>query len=240
MVQKKSSIPVIVKDTYEQMSKEALRIFKEHFAKSGVIGFATGDSPKLLYSLIASECRSGKMSFKEKISFNLDEYYPIKPLDPESFRYYMDLNLFNIIDLPKQNIKFPDCELNDYSAVMDYKGLYKRYGPVDLQILGIGTSGHIGFNEPGSDLNSEIRIVDLTRETVKRNEAPHSKALTMGIKEIMESRFIMLIASGTDKSRAVQMAIEGPVTPEVPASFLQLHKNVVFILDDGAARRLSL
>lgn len=230
---------IIIKDTYEEMSKAAFELFKQNFDDSEVIGFATGRTPIGLYRLISEECMKGKMSFKGKRSFNLDEYFPIAQSDIEIYRDYMQKNLFSKIDIKKGNINFPDATLPEQEAVFNYKEVYARHGPIDLQILGIGANGHIAFNEPGSDTESTIRIAKLSKETMLRNKTNNDRAITMGIKEILESKRIILLASGKDKSEAVRMAIAGNVDKKVPASFLQLHKQVTFLLDKDAAGAIN-
>ncbi len=229
---------IIVRDNYKEMSQEAFRLFRESLRDSSVIGFATGSTPNLLYSMISNECRAGNISFKGKSSFNLDEYYPISRGSPESYRRYMEENLFRNIDINRDMINFPDSMMDEDETVRRYLDAYRRSGPVGTQILGIGHNGHIGFNEPGSARDSEIRIVRLSEDTISRNKTRMSMAVTMGIKEIMESTRIILLASGTEKSESIKRAVKGRVTGDVPASFLQEHENTTFVLDREAARLL--
>lgn len=226
---------IIVKDNYKDVSEEAFRLFRESLRDSRTLGFATGKTPKLLYGMISRECQAGNISFKGKSSFNLDEYYPISRSDGKSYRSYMEENLFRNIDIDRSRINFPDSMVDENETVMRYIDAYRRFGPVDLQILGIGHNGHIGFNEPGSARNSEIRLVRLSDDTIRRNNTDMRMAITMGIKEIMESRRIILLACGREKSEAIRHAVNGKVTDAVPASFLQEHKNATFILDRDAA-----
>ena len=226
---------MIVKTTYEEMSREVLHIFTDRMEDSHVLGFATGNTPTLLYKMLSEECKRGKISFKGKSSFNLDEYFPVYPDDAESYRRYMQDNLFNHIDMEQDMINFPDATLPEDEAVSTYKEAYSRNGPIDLQILGIGVNGHIAFNEPGSEVDSTIRIVNLSKQTMKRNNTLKERAITMGMKEILESRSIMLMASGKDKSEALRMAVGGDMDEYVPASFLKLHKDVTIIADRAAA-----
>ncbi len=230
---------IIVKKNPEEMSMEAFALFKAGLRDSDVLGFATGGTPLGLYGLISAECRSGGISFRGKKSFNLDEYYPISASDRNSYRYFMEQNLFSNIDIPRANISFPNAQLSEEDAVLEYRRAYARNGPVDLQILGIGVNGHIGFNEPGSEIDSQIRIVNLLRETILRNHAGVSRAITMGMKEILQSRSILLIASGIEKSSAVRMAVKGKPGKSVPASFLQTHADTTLILDSAAASKLG-
>lgn len=229
---------IIIKDNYKEMSCAALELFIDSLKVSKVLGFATGNTPKLLYSMISKECIAGNISFKGKYSFNLDEYYPISRSDSASYRHYMDTILFRNIDIDSSRINFPDSMLDPDETVRSYSDSYRKFGPIDLQILGIGHNGHIGFNEPGSSGNSSIRIVRLSNDTIKRNNTKVTMALTMGVKEILESRKIILLASGKEKSDAVKNAVNGKITEKVPASFLQGHKDTVLVLDGEAASLL--
>ena len=229
---------IIVKNNYREMSEEAFKLFKSSLRDAEVLGFATGSTPKLLYEMLSAQCLAGKISFKGKLSFNLDEYYPIKSTDPDSYRTYMENNLFKNIDLDRIRINFPDSELDADVAVRQYAAAYRSAGPIDLQILGIGRNGHIGFNEPGSGRESRIRLVTLSEDTIARNGTSLHQAITMGVKEILESRKIMLLASGEDKSDAIAKVVWGRVTETVPASFLKDHPDTVLIIDKGAASGL--
>ncbi len=229
---------VIVKDNHNEMSKEAFRLFADGLTGARALGFATGGTPRMLYELASEACSYGNISFRGKCSFNLDEYYPICRDDPESYWRYMYDNLFGRIDLESGKINFPHSMGSGQETTARYANLYKSLGPVDLQILGIGCNGHIGFNEPGSSRDSTIRIVRLSDDTIARNRPKTATAITMGIKEIMESRRIILIASGDDKGRAIRDAVKGRVTESVPASFLQEHGDVTIVLDRAAARML--
>lgn len=229
---------VIVEDDYEAMSDRAFEIFKRKLHDARVLGFATGSTPLGLYGRISDGCGNGELSLKNKISFNLDEYYPISRSDARSYRHFMEKNLFSKTDLPEGSINFPDAELQESEAVLVYSATYAADGPVDLQILGIGANGHIAFNEPGCTRNSRIRVVELSDNTVERNGCVSARAITMGIAEILESKSILLMASGRDKADAVMRMARGGVTGDVPASFLQLHDDVVAVLDEEAAAML--
>ena len=230
---------VIVRDTYDAMSKAAFDLFRDKFDYSHVFGFAAGKTPIGLYRLMVEAYRAKELKFDGKVTFNLDEYYPISPKDNDSFRRFMDMRLFRRVDIDADNIRFPDAQLPEGRAVASYMGLYMRDGPVDFQVVGIGENGHIGFNEPGSAIDLPIRIVRLSEETMKANGTAIDRAITMGVKEIMQSRTIILLASGGRKSEAVKKAIEGEVSSDVPASFLQLHRDTTFVLDREAAKLLS-
>ncbi len=230
---------VVIETGYEQMSEEAFRVFREKLPASGVVGFATGKTPIGLYRIISEECLAGGISFKGKSSFNLDEYYPMERGDGGSYWQFMEQNLFRNIDIERERINFPYADLPEEEAVIRYRKAYAMGGPVDLQIVGIGANGHMAFNEPGSAMDSTIRIVDLSPDTIRRNGAGKTRAITMGIKEILESRSLILIASGEDKAGAVNKAVNGEIGSSVPASFLRLHSDVTFVLDEAAGSGLS-
>jgi glucosamine-6-phosphate deaminase len=229
---------LIIKEDYSEMTDAALETFLKYFPESTVLGFATGNTPILLYEKLSELCKAGKISFKDKISFNLDEYYGISPKDKRSYRYYMDSHLFNNIDIQVKNIHFPDVEIPEKDSVARYAKELDVFGPIDLQILGIGKNGHIAFNEPGSNINSRIRVIKMQSETIERNRAPVQRAITMGIKEILSAKIIILMASGKDKSEALFKALKRPPSSSTPASFLQSHKNTYVFADRDAACNL--
>jgi glucosamine-6-phosphate deaminase len=230
---------LIIKEDYEGMTDAALEVFLEYFPESTVLGFATGNTPVLLYERLSALCRAGKISFRDKISFNLDEYCGLGPKDRHSYRYYMDSRLFGSIDIQAKNIHFPDGTLPEKDSVAMYSRELGLLGPIDLQILGIGKNGHIAFNEPGSGIDSVTRVTELQSETVERNKAPVQRAITMGMKEILSARTILLMASGKDKSEALLRTVRGTPSPSTPASFLQSHKNTYIFADKDAARNLQ-
>jgi glucosamine-6-phosphate deaminase len=181
------------------------------------------------------------------VTFNLDEYVGLSPDHDQSYRYFMDANLFNKVNIRKKNTHLPDGMATDLDAMCAaYEKAIKRAGGVDLQLLGIGGNGHIGFNEPGSPRNSRTRVVDLTPETIRDNsrffkdesEVPR-KAVSMGVATVLEAKEVVLIADGDHKAQAVARSVEGKMTPDVPASFLQEHGKCIFFLDRDAANRLS-
>ena len=203
------------------------------------MGFATGNTPLGLYQLISEEAKSARISFEGKLTFNLDEYCGVGPSDSSSFRYYMEQNLFLNANMDRSRIHFPDSRADPEVAAKQYREEYLKYGPVDLQILGIGRNGHVAFNEPGAARESVTRVVNLSKETLDANRPKSAKAITMGIKEILESRKILLLASGRDKSLALRKALRDSPNPSVPASFLQMHDDVTFIMDEEAASMLD-
>lgn len=217
--------------------------------KQTVLGLATGSSPLLVYKeLIRIHLEEG-LSFKNVITFNLDEYYPIKAEDKQSYNYFMCAHFFDHIDIKKENIHIPDGTLSLGKIgifCQEYEQKINALGGIDIQLLGIGRSGHIGFNEPGSTNSTETRLVKLHELTIEdaindfgKEEDVPLRALTMGIKTILEARKIFMVAWGEVKADILQKAIEGPVDSNVPASYLQLHHNVDIIADNWAVSHLS-
>jgi glucosamine-6-phosphate deaminase len=218
-----------------------------HHFPDAVLGLATGSTPVGLYQELIRRNRAGELSFAEVVSFNLDEYVGIDREHAQSYWSFMKNNLFQHIDIAPENCYLPDGDCEDLLAECHgYERMIEEAGGIDLQILGIGTDGHIGFNEPGSSLASRTRIKALTDRTRNDNarffesvdQVPRL-AITMGVGTIMESENICLMATGQNKAEAVRDFIEGPVTSMVPASALQMHPNVTAILDSAAASLLS-
>jgi glucosamine-6-phosphate deaminase len=224
---------------YKEMSKAASEIIIDEIIKKPnlTIGFATGKSPKRLYKNLIKAYKKEKIDFSYIKTFNLDEYYPIKRNDKKSYRYYMFKNLFNKVNLRKERIYLLDGSTNDFEKeCKDYEEKIRK-NTIDIQILGIGVNGHIGFNEPGSSSTSKTRLVNLAPETVKRNKYL-DKGLTVGISTILKSKKILLLASGKEKSQAVKGLIKGRINKKLPASFLKKHKNLVVIIDKKAGSLL--
>ncbi|MBM3284428.1 MAG: glucosamine-6-phosphate deaminase [Candidatus Aminicenantes bacterium] len=241
---------IIIKTDYEAACEEAARIILRAWKKrkSLVLGLATGRTPLGLYEKLISLHKKGEMDFSNVIAFSLDEYFGLDETHPQSFARYMDDHLYRHINIRPENIhrlSGRPAEIEEHCRAYERK--IRSVGGIDIQVLGIGKNGHIGFNEPGSSLTSRTRLKSLTRETVEAN-APLFKeegevprfSLTMGIGTILESRMILLLASGEDKADAVARAAEGPLTAFVPASVLQLHPQAKCILDEEAASRLAL
>jgi glucosamine-6-phosphate deaminase len=214
-----------------------------------VLGLATGSSPIGVYKELVRMHKEEGLSFKNVVTFNLDEYYPMEPTRLQSYVYFMNDNLFNHIDIPKGNINIPDGTIdikNVYQFCQSYEQKILSYGGIDLQLLGIGRTGHIGFNEPGSGLNSPTRLISL--DTITMADAAgdfHAlanvprRAITMGVGTIMNARKIFLMAWGEKKASIIQKAIEGPVTDAIPTTFLQAHPDIEIILDNAAAEELT-
>ena len=212
---------------------------------ASTLGFATGSTPLGLYSELASLCAAGSLSFASCSSFNLDEYIGLDGTHEQSYRYFMNENLFKHIDINLDRTFVPaGLECSEAKAA-EYDKAIDAAGGIALQLLGIGVNGHIGFNEPGTSFGSRTHIVELTESTRRANarffasmdEVP-THAVTMGIRTVMNARSIILMATGSSKADATARAINGPVTEEVPASVLQLHPDVEIYLDYEAAAEL--
>jgi len=213
-----------------------------------VLGLATGSSPIGIYREWVRMHKEEGLSFKNVVSFNLDEYYPIERDNVQSYWYFMHEHLFDHIDMPEENIHIPDGTVDEsrvFEFCQQYETAIKEAGGIDLQILGIGRTGHIGFNEPGSGINSPTRMVTLDSLTIAdaagdfhSEENVPRKAITMGVGTIMQSRKIVLVAWGEKKASIIQKAVEGPVVDSVPATYLQQHPNTEIVLDKEAAADL--
>lgn len=209
-----------------------------------VLGLATGSSPVGIYNELIDMYNRGLVSFASASSFNLDEYVGLPVNHPESYRSFMNEKLFNHVDIKLENTHVPDGNAPDLDAeCAHYEQLLNDHGPVDLQLLGIGHNGHIGFNEPGVSLTGSTHVVDLKEETLKANarffpsidDVP-KQAITMGVASILKAKQIVLIARGEDKAEIIRTALTGPITTECPGSLLQCHPNVTVLLDRGAGR----
>jgi glucosamine-6-phosphate deaminase len=210
------------------------------------LGLATGATMAPLYALLVAANRAGVVSFKTACSFNLDDYVGVAPTSPGSFHAFMQKHLFEHIDIKPGRAHIPDGTAPDIAAeAARYEALIKAAGGIDLQLLGIGANGHIGFNEPGSGFSSRTREVTLDEATRLGNAgsfpdaAVPKRAITMGIATILKARSIVLLATGREKAAAVAAAIEGPLTPACPASALRLHGGVHILCDEAAASALG-
>ncbi|MBC7363472.1 MAG: glucosamine-6-phosphate deaminase [Candidatus Aminicenantes bacterium] len=240
---------IIIQPDSEKASLLAARIVKKIIQEKPqpVIGFATGNTPLLLYKNLVRMHREEGLDFSRVVAFNLDEYVGLQPDHPASFHYYMWKNLFSQVNIKPENVHIPNGLAEDIPAYCEqYEQEIKAAGGLDLQILGLGTDGHIGFNEPSSSLASRTRIKTLTDQTRKDNavffggeENVPFHAITMGIGTILEARTCLLMAFGKKKARAIALAVEGPVTSMVPASALQLHPKAIILLDRDAASELK-
>lgn len=234
----------IIEKDYQSLSEKAALLIKEEIEKnpSLVLGLATGSTPLGLYKKLIEMNKKGEVDFSQVTTFNLDEYLGISSSHPQSYNYYMHKNFFDEINIKKENVFIPHGETeNPEEHCKWYEKKIEEKGGIDLQILGIGGNGHIGFNEPGSSFSSSTRVVSLSKETIednsrffeKKEEVP-KKAITMGIETILKSKRIILLSSGENKKEAVKKAFKGKVTEEVPASVLQTHSRVTFLLDEKA------
>ena len=239
---------VIIKENYDELSKKATNIFIKQIKEkpNSVLGLATGSTPVQTYKYLIESFKNNEISFKGIKTFNLDEYVGLDSNHVQSYRHFMNENLFNHIDIKKENTFIPSGIGNIKDNSIKYENLLNDLGPVDLQLLGLGENAHIGFNEPGTLEGSLTNQVDLTNETIEANKRFFSsindvpiKAISMGIGSILKSKKILLLASGNKKAEAVRNMIEGPITENVPASFLQKHKNVTIIIDKAAASLLK-
>ncbi|MDQ1143969.1 glucosamine-6-phosphate deaminase [Bacillus sp. SORGH_AS 510] len=229
---------------YEEMSQKAAEYLIEKIRRNPAItlGLATGGTPVGLYDELVKDHQTNQTSYQDVTTFNLDEYMGLSGEDPNSYRYFMNQQLFNRIDIPKANTHVPLGDTKDpQQQCSDYETLLKNHGGIDLQILGIGSNGHIGFNEPGTSFQSETHIVELaptTREANARffnslNEVP-TQAITMGIASILRSKEILLLISGENKQDALAKLIHGEVSEDFPASVLRNHPHVTIIADEAA------
>ena len=233
---------------YDAMSRRAAQIIAAEIGHDPacVLGLATGSTPVGAYKQLIEWNKQGDLSFAEIHSVNLDEYYGLSPEHDQSYRYFMNTNLFDHVDIHKENTNVPSGLAADPAAeCARYEQVVAGLGYADLQLLGLGRNGHIGFNEPCGDFPAATHMVDLTQSTIEANarffasadDVP-KQALTMGVGTIMKARKILVVASGADKADAVWKAFRGPITPEVPASILQFHPDVTLVGDESALAKL--
>ncbi len=241
---------VILKRNDEQISLQAAQLVASAVGKKPalVLGLATGGTMVGVYKHLVSLHKQGSLDCSRVVTFNLDEYLELPAAHPRSFHHFMLENLFAHVNVDPRNIHIPDGTIRgDYDRYCaSYEDAIRKAGGIDLQLLGIGRNGHVGFNEPTSSIGSRTRLKVLSQETMDDNskffapgeESPRC-AITMGIGTILEARKILLLASGQPKSAAIAKSIEGPITSAVSASALQLHPDVTFIIDDAAASQLT-
>ncbi|MCJ8275929.1 MAG: glucosamine-6-phosphate deaminase [Bdellovibrionales bacterium] len=239
---------IILKDT-QQVSELAALHFKKTINENpqAVLGLATGSTPLGLYSELIKMHKAGDLDFSQVTSFNLDEYVGLESEHPASYFSYMKKNFFSEVNIKPENIFIPDGLTQDVPKECEkYERKIEEKDFIDLQVLGIGRDGHIGFNEPSSSLSSRTRLKTLTEQTRKDNsvhfdsleQVPYH-VLTMGVGTIMEARHIILLAFGESKAQAIAGCVEGPITAMNPASLLQLHPKATLIIDEGAATQLT-
>lgn len=240
---------VIIKENYQELSYEAAKQVASLIRKKPdcVIGFATGSTPLGLYKELIRMYKAEGLDFSKVVSFNLDEYVGLPPTHPESYHYFMWENLFKHININPSNVYIPMGMAEDIDAFCEwYEEKIIEHGGIDLQILGIGSNGHIAFNEPGSSLGSRTRIKTLKENTRLDNsrffnsidEVP-KYAITMGVGTIMEAKRLLLLANGINKAEAIKQTVEGPIMAKYPATILQLHRYATVIVDKEAASKLE-
>jgi len=241
-------IKIIVTEDYEQMSAKAACIMAAEInAKPDIVlGLATGGTPEGLYRELVRKNKVGEVSFAGVTTFNLDEYYPIKKANPQSYHYFMNDNLFKHLDIDPSKVNIPSGECADPISECDaYEAKIAAAGGIDLQLVGIGMNGHVGFNEPAGNFSSKTNYTQLADSTIQANkryfydekDMPRH-AITMGIRTIMLARKILFLANSEKKAGIVADALLGDITPQVPASVLQLHRDVTVVLDKAAASKI--
>ena len=229
---------------YDDMSRKAANIISAQviLKPNCVLGLATGSTPLGTYANLIDWYKKGDLDFSDVSSANLDEYRGLPADNDQSYRYFMNTNLFDQINIDKTRTHVPDgMEPDSAKACRDHDNIIKEMGGIDLQLLGLGLNGHIGFNEPADEVPKGTHCVDLTQRTIEANsrffasidEVP-TQAYTMGIQSIMLAKKILIIASGANKAEIIAKAFLGPVTPEVPASILQMHPDVTLVADEAA------
>ncbi len=233
---------IIAKD-YEELSRKAANIIASQVIMKPdcVLGLATGSSPVGTYTRLSEMCTSGDVDFSLVTSVNLDEYEGLDGTNDQSYRYFMDKNLFEKINIDKKNTHVPNgCAKDLKKEGEEYDALIKSLGGIDIQLLGIGLDGHIGFNEPDEFFTKETHAVELDPSTIEANsrffasiEDVPKRAITMGMMSIMQAKKILLIANGKNKKEILDKALTGPITPMVPASILQLHPDLTVIYTEN-------
>lgn len=240
---------IIVEQDYHTLSKKAALMVASQITlkPDSNLGLATGSTPLAMYDKLIEMYREGEIDFSEIKSFNLDEYCGLETEHPNSYHYYMNKNFFNDINIKKENIYIPEGNAEDIKKeCINYEANIKKARGIDLQILGIGSNGHIGFNEPAENLNVATEIVNLTEETIKANsryfeskdEVP-KKAISMGMATILKAERIILMASGETKAKAIKKTVSGKISTRVPASLLQTHPQITILLDREAASLIN-
>jgi len=236
---------LIVEKDYEELSRRASEILVKEIQDNHeiVLGLATGSTPKRMYELLIEEYKKGSIDFSEVQTFNLDEYIGLSEDNPKSYNYYMQENLFNHINIIPENTHIPNGKaMNLESYCKEYEDSIKRAGGIDVQILGIGTDGHIGFNEPANELEAETCVVNLSESTIKANSRFFAsdvmvprEAITMGVGSILKAKKIILLANGEKKRNVIKDLLEKPIiSTHLPVSLLRLHPNVTIIVDEEA------
>lgn len=241
---KKIMITIYKAKDYQDMSRKAANIISAQIIMKPncVLGLATGSTPIGTYRQLVEWYKKGDLDFSKVTSVNLDEYKGLAGDNDQSYRYFMNTNLFDHVNIDKSKTFVPNgLEEDSEKACADYNEIIRRVGGIDMQLLGIGGNGHIGFNEPGEAFERETHCIDLTESTIQANarffasmdDVP-KQAYTMGIKNIMSAKKILLVATGENKAEALYRSLYGKITPNVPASILQLHNDVTVVADEAA------
>ncbi len=235
-------------DSYDEISAYSAELLAEvvKSKEDAVLGLATGSSPVGMYKELIKLNKDGKLDFSKTKSINLDEYIGLEGTHDQSYRYFMNTNLFDHINIDKKNTFIPDGTVEDLlDGAKKYDELIESLGGIDVQVLGIGPNGHIGFNEPADELKMNTHVAELTEETIKANarffasekDVP-TEAVTMGVGPIMKAKKIILIASGANKAWAIKSLVDDVITTKIPATLLKLHPDVTVVLDKEAAGML--
>ena len=235
---------IIICENYEELSKRGAEFFVSQvmLKPDSILGLATGSTPVGLYQNLIKWNKAGRIDFSEVTSFNLDEYYPIAPDNNQSYRYFMNENLFDHINIDKSRTYVPNGLAADPDAECEkFEELIDEKGGIDLQLLGIGRNGHIGFNEPDGELNAKTHITELTESTIEANSRffddisnVPKKALTMGMGTVLKSKKILMLISGKEKHEVLSQLLSDDVTTSNPATLLKVHPDVVVICDKAA------
>ncbi|MCD8020545.1 MAG: glucosamine-6-phosphate deaminase [Clostridiales bacterium] len=234
---------------YQDMSRKAANIIFAQITMKpdSVLGLATGSSPVGTYNQLIEYYQNGDLDFSNITSINLDEYQGLAPDNEQSYRYFMDTHLFHQVNIDKARTFVPDgLEADTEKACRDYDQIISHEGGIDLQLLGLGRNGHIGFNEPGEAFEKGTHCVPLTESTIEANKRFFASeadvprhAYTMGIQSIMQAKKILVIVSGADKAEALKEMVQGSITPKIPASILQLHHDVTVVADEAAMSKMA-
>ena len=232
----------ITVDSYKKLSRQAANVISAQviMKPNSVLGLATGSSPEGIYRQLVEWYNKGDIDFSETVSINLDEYVGLGENDDQSYRYFMQKHLFDHINIRRENTYVPNgCAADLAKECAEYDARIARFGGIDLQLLGIGLDGHIGFNEPGDVFVKNTHVVDLHESTIKANsrffaneaDVPR-QAVTMGMVSIMQAKKILLVANGQAKKEILEKAFFGPITPMIPASILQLHPDITVVFSE--------
>jgi len=240
---------IIVVKNYEEMSNRAAEIFAEtiNAKPDAVLGLATGETPLGMYNNLAKKYEYGEIDFSRIRTVNLDEYYPIDPENNQSYRYFMNRNFFSKLNINLKNTFVPDGSTKKPDAFcLEYESIIDSFGGIDIQILGIGRNGHIGFNEPSAEgLHALTHVTELTPSTIEANsrffaspDLMPKHAITMGIKSVFKAKKIIILASGVTKADAIREMLRGKISAMCPASVLSLHQDVTLICDKDAYSKI--